>query len=358
MGLPENSEFEITLFGPGYGEALCIHIGNGYWVLVDSCRNKDGHSASLEYLNTIGINKDRVLFIIVSHWHDDHIKGITNLVRHFDKATIICSSLISERYFLALTEQLKNLGTRNGSGLREIRNCVDVGLNENRLKFFGENQCIFNSKTSNIDLGKAVKIHALSPSSGGVTEELSKLLKTFEVGAKAYVPSKKENHASIAIHISTDDFSVLLGSDLETYPSEKFGWKAVVKNNTVVESKCDLFKIPHHGSLGAYCAEVWTQFVSDAPISILTPFKKGSCVLPTTEGIDQIKIDSHSVYITSISSVKNYAIKNRLASKILSKKTKIKTTTSSGYATGQLTLRKKVGELPVMSRTGSASQLK
>jgi beta-lactamase superfamily II metal-dependent hydrolase len=358
MDLPKDSELEITLFGPGYGEALCIHIGNGYWVLIDSCRDKDGKSASLQYLTSIGIDKDKVLFIIISHWHDDHIKGVTNLVRHFEKATVIFSPLISEKYFLALTEQLKNIGTKNGGGLREIRNCLDIALNENRIKTYSENQCIFNSATSGIDVGQNLKIHSVSPSNAGVTEESIGFTKSFEIGSKDYVPSKKENHASIAIHICTPEFSVLLGSDLETYHSDKFGWGAVLKNNNVIESKCDLFKIPHHGSEGAYHPDVWKTLISDEPISILTPFKNGNVDLPKAAGVDQLKKDSHSVYITaSNSSTKPHSIKNRAAAKILNRKTKIKTDATTGYSTGQITVRKNQGSPPVVKRLGTAIQL-
>ena len=39
---PGDEEFELTLFGPGYGESIVMHVGAGEWVIVDSCLDSDG----------------------------------------------------------------------------------------------------------------------------------------------------------------------------------------------------------------------------------------------------------------------------------------------------------------------------
>ena len=38
---PRDDEFELTLLGPGYGESIVMHVGDGAWVLVDSCGRTD-----------------------------------------------------------------------------------------------------------------------------------------------------------------------------------------------------------------------------------------------------------------------------------------------------------------------------
>lgn len=30
---PDDGEIEVSLFGPGYGEAIAIHLGDGSWFL-------------------------------------------------------------------------------------------------------------------------------------------------------------------------------------------------------------------------------------------------------------------------------------------------------------------------------------
>ena len=47
---PGKNEFEITLFGPGYGESVVLHVGSGAWIVVDSCIDKENtlHPYELE----------------------------------------------------------------------------------------------------------------------------------------------------------------------------------------------------------------------------------------------------------------------------------------------------------------------
>ena len=37
---PASDEVELSLFGPGYGEAIAVHVGDGKWILIDSCKEK------------------------------------------------------------------------------------------------------------------------------------------------------------------------------------------------------------------------------------------------------------------------------------------------------------------------------
>jgi len=68
---PAPDEPEVVVFGPGYGEAIAVHLGDNQWLLVDSCRNpKTKVPASLEYLQEIGVDPTQVLAVVASHWHD------------------------------------------------------------------------------------------------------------------------------------------------------------------------------------------------------------------------------------------------------------------------------------------------
>lgn len=74
---PAADEVEVTLFGPGFGEAIAVHLGEGSWMLVDSCIDPDSKGpASLTYLDRLNVNPANVKAIIASHWHDDHVRGI------------------------------------------------------------------------------------------------------------------------------------------------------------------------------------------------------------------------------------------------------------------------------------------
>ena len=87
---PEFGELEVSLFGPGVGEAACVHLGQGKWLLIDSCLNPNsGEPASLEYLKSLGVNPaSDVVLIVVSHWHDDHVRGITKIAVSYTHLTL------------------------------------------------------------------------------------------------------------------------------------------------------------------------------------------------------------------------------------------------------------------------------
>ena len=50
---PDSEEIELTLLGPGYGESIVLNVGEGVWVVVDSCVNSDGRPKALAYLDSI-----------------------------------------------------------------------------------------------------------------------------------------------------------------------------------------------------------------------------------------------------------------------------------------------------------------
>lgn len=43
---PAADEIEFSLFGPGYGEAVAVHLGDGTWLLIDSCIDPDSTTTS------------------------------------------------------------------------------------------------------------------------------------------------------------------------------------------------------------------------------------------------------------------------------------------------------------------------
>lgn len=78
---PSSDEIEVSLLGPGFGEAVVAHLGLGNWALIDSCLTPEGEPAGLEYLEILGVDPADVVLIVASHWHDDHIGGMAKLVQ-------------------------------------------------------------------------------------------------------------------------------------------------------------------------------------------------------------------------------------------------------------------------------------
>ena len=95
---PAADEIEVTLFGPGYGEAIAVHLGEGAWLLVDSCIDPESKApASGTYLEQIGIDAGQVRAIVASHWHDDHVRGISQLAAKYPKADFVISAVFNNK---------------------------------------------------------------------------------------------------------------------------------------------------------------------------------------------------------------------------------------------------------------------
>ena len=108
---PATDEVEISVFGPGYGESILLHIGKNVWSAVDSCMDPlSKKPAPLAYFQQIGIDPAHcVRQVIASHWHDDHIRGLGQLFRACSNAEFVCSSAIQCKEFL---EIVRAYGTR------------------------------------------------------------------------------------------------------------------------------------------------------------------------------------------------------------------------------------------------------
>ena len=113
---PARDEIGISLFGPGFGECIVMHLGAGDWIIVDSCRELDSkRPVALEYLAKHGVDIGKsVCRVVATHWHDDHIDGIAEVYRTAESAAFACTTAFQQTEFKDL---LRNyFGTFAGAG--------------------------------------------------------------------------------------------------------------------------------------------------------------------------------------------------------------------------------------------------
>ena len=88
---PAGDEVEITLMGPAhaFGECILIHSGEEHWTIIDCCINPEtGIPLPIEYLEFLYGKGNTECYkyikqIIVTHWDNDHIRGISKLYNLF-----------------------------------------------------------------------------------------------------------------------------------------------------------------------------------------------------------------------------------------------------------------------------------
>ena len=287
---PNHDEIEVTLLGPGYGESVVVHIGDGAWVIVDSCINQDGTPQALEYLERIGVNPvQAVNLIVATHWHDDHIRGMADIVEVCENARFCCAGALGEMEFLQAIRGLEGQHfSGSGSGVREIHRVFgQFEDSDNQPTFALANRRLYGRDTC--------EIWTLSPHDSEFVNFLRRM-KTLTPKAgetKRRIPAISPNDIAVVLWIRVDDVVVLLGSDLE-----RQGWKAILKSEGRPTREASLYKVAHHGSAGADTSEVWKLMLEREPFAALTPWRRGGRALPTREDVRRILTQTDNAFAT------------------------------------------------------------
>lgn len=96
------------------------------------------------------------------------------------------------------------------------------------------------------------------------------------------------NARSVVVFAEAGTRAVLLGGDLENTINPATGWNAIVKSPLRPETRSEVFKVPHHGSVGADNEDVWQHMLTDDPVACVTPFSRGRLPLPTTADLRRL----------------------------------------------------------------------
>ena len=220
LNKPLANIFESTLIGTGggYGESQVIHLGKGDWIVIDSCINPNTKkSLPLEYLESIGVNlKTDVKLILCTHWHDDHIKGISDLLDRCEAATFSIAKATDKKKFLRLIglDSRKNEFDTSISSTNEFSRCLNI-IESRKLiiRQAIEDRLII----SRDEIDFKYEVYSLSPSDYVMEKfdgEISTLISDFGNTNKKII-IETPNDKSVALFIKVNSIRVLLGSDLE-----------------------------------------------------------------------------------------------------------------------------------------------
>ena len=298
---PADDEVEVSIFGPGYGEAMAVHVGSGSWILVDSCINPDTKQpATSEYLDLIGVAPNKVKVIVASHWHDDHVRGIANLARKYSDAELAISAILSTKEAQVFVSAYSGINSNEQS-----RGCVELhAFIATRKSFLAAHHkhIIFEDTLE----GRRVRVDAMSPLPIAFAEFVARLGAYLPGlgGPIANAPSDlPPNIEALALHVDLDGDALLLCSDLEEH--HVYGWSAVVGDAwSARKPAVSLIKVAHHGSATADCRAVWTGLAANQPLGCITPFIRGRVQLPTNTDKTRIRGDTVQTHITSTGSRK------------------------------------------------------
>lgn len=302
---PGPDQLEVTVFGPGYGESIAIHYGNGQWCLVDSCLDPEsGRPAALVYLEKMGVDvTTAVHYVVATHWHDDHIRGLAQIMQQAHAARFVCSVALKGREFWNLMDCFGTPGPIEYRGIREFREVFRQVFKRGSNK--GDTPLVWVKEGTSFYLhliDSIPKMSFLSPADASLTiflQEIAEILAKREQLPPTLLPKRdKPNLNAVVMHIDAGENALLLGADLEEEKSN--GWSKVLAPSIRPRKLANFFKVPHHGSKNADHPFVWSEMLKKDPIAVITPFSNGRIRLPRPEDLDRIQCRTSHVFLTAM----------------------------------------------------------
>jgi len=300
MSKPSVDEIEISLFGgQKQGESIVIHLGNDNWAIIDSFNGiKSQTPIALDYLESIQVTPDQVKVIILTHYHNDHVKGIVDIAMSCKNAEVWIPCVFDGASFMVLMKKLNRIKNTRFNPLLELNALLDAdddGLIE--LKRGKQDMVLYKDVVDN----KQVELVCLSPNDKTTRhfeKHIQKVIDDKEESSMM-VKSKDPNYQSLSVILKIDGFHVLLTGDLENL-NQNIGLESILNSKLLPNNTCTVFKVPHHGSENGYNEKVWKVFIdNEETYLIMTPIKVGKTILPNNEMIKFFKKNYEKLYITS-----------------------------------------------------------
>jgi len=299
---PLRDEVEVSVFGPGVGECIVCHLGQSRWLIVDSFLNFESKKPiAIEYLEglNVDISKD-VALVVASHWHDDHIRGLAQVVEASEQAKFACSAALRSSDFLAMLETGTNIKlVKATSGTDELKTIFDVlQRTKSCRKMTGPD--VWAQDYMMLFENDNVQVRSLAPSAHTVTSSIASFAKMIPETGESHKRFQlvKPNHTSVVLQLRIGGISVLLGGDLEVGSNDNCGWRGVLASDHHQNKKSSILKAAHHGSSNGDFPEIWSDLLCANPIVAITPYGKGIKPLPSADDISRIRQQTENAYLT------------------------------------------------------------
>ncbi|NIG36080.1 hypothetical protein F3J42_19605 [Pantoea sp. Ap-959] len=290
---------ESVLFGKGYGESNLVRLSQDDWMIVDSCTNEDKRPAALDYLITHGFDPGVcVKVIVISHFHNDHIKGLSEIIECCKSSTVWLSNALNTEEFKQYLSAISAPDDKF-SGTREISKIMSHfgALHKaGRLKYALADRCLYKNHDG-------LEVISLSPCDQDIAESNVNFDNLRKIGNNVpgntnSAPLINPNNYSVVLRVYNPHIQheLLLGADLEVRKGA--GWEAVC--DCVLSPKpnrINLFKLPHHGSETGYHERTWLELINQAPQCILTTYNSSG--LPREDMLKKYGERAKKIFCTS-----------------------------------------------------------
>ena len=297
---PSATELEVSVFGRGFGKSILVHVGDAQWILINSLTDDDGVPSPLRYLSEISVDpKVALRLILATHWHDDHIEGLSEIYRAAPNATLAMPQAMNKAEVSAFVNRVAVGGSgRISSGVQELNNIAVIQKETGRaaIRLAKANTVLL--RETGMSHGHVVDVEAVSPSDADVQAFITALATMPLIQSGQRVMPFSQNDVSVALWLSVGSHRLLLGADLEESGNEQRGWQAVLNSPAPLTGRASVIKIPHHGSHNGHYQPVWDTLLSTGPFAALTTWNRGR-KLPTIADAKRILALTPNAFVTS-----------------------------------------------------------
>jgi hypothetical protein len=232
--------------------------------------------------------------VVASHWDDDHIRGLGEIVQRCKHARIALSSAYTTKDFLSIVRAFEPGSMRRRSGLRELWEIYDYLRREKRPpRYASADRLLWERKSS-----FPARVVALSPSDADVAAAIEDFRNAYSLAQESetrdHFSTIKPNDASVVLWVTVGDVTILLAGDLESKTDPSRGWQAVIETPIWQGTRAVVVKVPHHASADAYEVDMWNKMLVSDVIALVSPFIWGAHSLPTSA--DRAEVRGHTQY--------------------------------------------------------------
>jgi beta-lactamase superfamily II metal-dependent hydrolase len=292
---PPEDEVELSVFGRGVGEALAVNLGQGAWVLVDSFTvGPQREPIALTYLAERGVDPSQVVLVVATHWDDDHIQGITKVLRAASNARFVLSAALNDKQFFefASLHQQRTGGGPHSSGLREFIMALA------HLKDAGRDGPVWAVQDKLLWSNGDRAVTAIAPSDATMSAGFAAAApRPADAPRGAALRQVTPNGSSVVLWVASDTHRWLLGADLECHPDVARGWDAAVGALARGGERAFAVKVPHHGSPDADHDDMWQQMLDPNPIAAVTRYARGPTPRPSAADRARLRTRTSRGYV-------------------------------------------------------------
>ncbi|RYH00288.1 MAG: MBL fold metallo-hydrolase [Alphaproteobacteria bacterium] len=275
----------LRIIGSAPGESVVIVFDCGSVITIDCCQSA-GRNHTLDALNDLGVDPRKVIYNIITHFHDDHIKGAADLINHCPNSKVVIPDAWTEDVFKMFVATVSDdTSLARVSVTKEIEKIFNV-LQGHKGRLFTVSELTSLYPPPAYSHSTTESLIVLTPTAARKAKFLSSLAADIEDGeaaAYAFCESNK-NWTSICCVLRYGGKYIFLGGDVENFGPD-YDLTSIHKNHLQSVAQYELVKLPHHGSSTSFCDELRDLIHSNNTIVALTPYPRGHKALPSLETV-------------------------------------------------------------------------